>query len=449
MKTFGKFTEAAPGSPPPGMYVPIIFPSLGTIGTRTRDGRLIEDGFEPFDLPRSIQLCPTAEGAHGGARPVGRAEEVVLDARFDVETNTYVEEPGNISGRGWLLADADGKRSAYLVRTQALRGNSMDLSVTQEDVDVEIRETASGALVFEATFRNARMAATTLLTTPAFEDSAAVIPEGWAVEGFDEVEAVTAALAFAEAEIVQELAADATPALFAFNVISERPKIDASAFQDPELTELTPVFVDEKDRVFGHIAGWDTPHLNAGGVTPPRSRSNYAYYASKTVLTTDGFMGTGALVIGTDHAAKNLLWRDAVDHYADARLAWADVAVGEDDLGIWFAGVVRPGTSNEQVHAGRASALSGDWRNVGGSLELVAALSVNAPGFPIPRAASFAHEPGLVLSLTGAGALPPRKLVQANLSALSPEVERNLAYLAGKAATEEARALLDAWPEHE
>jgi hypothetical protein len=33
----------------------------------------------------------------------------------------------------------------------------------------------------------------------------------------------------------------------------------------------------------------------------------------------------------------------------------------------------------------RAASLSGDWRRIDGSLELVAALAVNVPGFPIPR----------------------------------------------------------------
>ena len=42
-------------------------------------------------------------------------------------------------------------------------------------------------------------------------------------------------------------------------MISERPKIDHEPFKDPELRELTPLFVDEKERVFGHIAGWGTP----------------------------------------------------------------------------------------------------------------------------------------------------------------------------------------------
>src|SRR5690606_35995190 len=66
-------------------------------------------------------------------------------------------------------------------------------------------------------------------------------------------------------------------------------------------------------------------------------------------------------------------------------LGGADVHVGEDKFGIWVAGAVRPGVTPEQLRTLRASPLSGDWRYINGSLELVGALAVNLPGFPIPR----------------------------------------------------------------
>lgn len=75
----------------------------------------------------------------------------------------------------------------------------------------------------------------------------------------------------------------------------------------------------------------------------------------------------------------------------------ADVAIGEDEHGIWVAGAVRPGAAPEQVHALRGSPLSGDWRWIDGEYELVAALAVNTPGFPIPREADT-ETPALVAS---------------------------------------------------
>ena len=56
----------------------------------------------------------------------------------------------------------------------------------------------------------------------------------------------------------------------------------------------------------------------------------------------------------------------------------------------------------------RAAPLSGDWRRIGGNLEMVAALHVNTAGFPIPRmlAASLeGREDEEMLSLVAAGSL--------------------------------------------
>jgi len=78
------------------------------------------------------------------------------------------------------------------------------------------------------------------------------------------------------------------------------------------------------------------------------------------------------------------------------------VVAGEDEHGIWIAGGVRDGVTPEQRAELQAAALSGDWRKVGGNLELVAALAVNVPGFPIPRVQVAASSEGQV-SLVAAG----------------------------------------------
>jgi hypothetical protein len=78
-------------------------------------------------------------------------------------------------------------------------------------------------------------------------------------------------------------------------------------------------------------------------------------------------------------------------------MAAADVTAGEDDFGIWVAGALRPGLRAEDVRALMASDVSGDWRRIGGSLELVAVLAVNVPGFPKIR---VKESLGLVASLS-------------------------------------------------
>jgi hypothetical protein len=102
------------------------------------------------------------------------------------------------------------------------------------------------------------------------------------------------------------------------------------------------------------------------------------------------------------HAPLRSKARPAMAHYDNTCTVVADVTCGEDDHGIWVAGWVRPGVTDEQKYALRASGgLSGDWRMVNGHpKELIAALAVNSGGFPIPR---FGIEGGVQVALVAAG----------------------------------------------
>ena len=64
------------------------------------------------------------------------------------------------------------------------------------------------------------------------------------------------------------------------------------------------------------------------------------------------------------------------------------MSVGEDGHGVWLAGALRPHVGEELVRALMCSDVSGDWRPLGGALELIALLSVNVPGFPKARVAA-------------------------------------------------------------
>lgn len=172
-------------------------------------------------------------------------------------------------------------------------------------------------------------------------------------------------------------------------------------FDDPGLTGPSPIVVTEEGRVFGHLATWGTCHIGFKDActTPPQSLSDYAYFQTGAVLTTDGEVAVGQITVDTGHAGLSLSARPAAAHYDDTGTAVADVCAGEDEHGIYIAGAVRSSATPEQVARLRASALSGDWRTIGGNLELVAALAVNVPGFPIPRtslAASGGHQTALV-----------------------------------------------------
>lgn len=155
-------------------------------------------------------------------------------------------------------------------------------------------------------------------------------------------------------------------------------------FTDPHFIDLAPLAVTDEGRVFGHIAGWHACHTGFPGVcvTPPHSSTGYAEFLDGYVVCDDGSkVAVGPVTMDGEHADLGMDRRRAMRHYSDTTLAVADVAVGEDDFGIWCAGYVRPGVPEEKIAVLRASKLSGDWRGD----ELILALAVNKPGFLNPR----------------------------------------------------------------
>ncbi len=176
-------------------------------------------------------------------------------------------------------------------------------------------------------------------------------------------------------------------------------------FDNPVLSGLTPLTIDDNGRVFGHIAAWHTSHIGlAGGVKPPKSKSGYAYYQTGVVKCDDGkLVNVGQITLTGGHAPLNAGVAKAVAHYDDTASAIMDVSAGEDKHGIWVAGSLRPEVSDAQLRSIRASSVSGDWRPISGKLELVAICAVNAPGFPIPRARMASGGP---IALVAAGTEP-------------------------------------------
>lgn len=215
------------------------------------------------------------------------------------------------------------------------------------------------------------------------------------------------------------------------------PLYPAAMFTDPGFTEGDgrmvqaddgtwgcPLTVTDDGHVFGHLAKWGTCHIGFDGVcvTPPTSHAAYSYFTTGCVTTEVGDIPVGQITLGTGHAAARLGARPAVDHYDNTGTAAADIAVGDDAYGIWFSGRVRDSLTPEQIIALRhGGAVSGDWRRIGTSLELVAALAVNVPGFPMPRRA-LAASGGVQTALVAAGVLPPRPVDEVTAAAVAREV---------------------------
>jgi hypothetical protein len=183
-------------------------------------------------------------------------------------------------------------------------------------------------------------------------------------------------------------------------------------FKNPELVGPTPFTVTEDGRVYGHVATWDTCHIGlpigdeeGECTTAPHSLTNYAFFLTGEVLTDLGPVAVGQITMGGGHASDRARLRAAISHYDSTSTAVADVTAGEDEYGIWVAGVLRPNVTDQQVHELRAAAISGDWRQVKpgrDDMELIAALAVNVPGFPIPRPSMLVASGGERLSLVAA-----------------------------------------------
>lgn len=175
-------------------------------------------------------------------------------------------------------------------------------------------------------------------------------------------------------------------------------------FDDPRLEGPTGFTVTDEGRVYGHIALWGTCHTASPQgrhvcTQPPRSPSNYARFHTGVVPTTEGDLACGRVTMNTLHAGQRLSANDSIYHYEHTGAVGAFVRAGQDAHGIWVAGAAHPSADRLAL---KAAPISGDWRTFGGQLDLVAALSVNVPGFPVPRATALVAG-GAVRSLVASG----------------------------------------------
>lgn len=221
---------------------------------------------------------------------------------------------------------------------------------------------------------------------------------------------------------------DALPAAIGepMNVNTAFPvKPPAWWFDNPDLDGPTPIAVTADGRVMGHLALWNTCHAGIGDrcVMAPKSAFDYKFFRNGSVLTADGsLVKVGKLTMGTGHADMKLGYVPAADHYDNTGTAVAVTAAGEDRFGIWVAGSVVPEASEADVQALRRSPLSGDWRRIKGNLELVAALAVNVPGFPIVSMTAS----GDIDSLCAVGVLTEDGTVFNDASVPLPEPDRQV-----------------------
>lgn len=391
-------------------------------GLRTTDHRMFRaDSLTWRELP--LPLSWQQDGnSHSGSAAVGWIDSIER------------QEGGKIYAEGRFdLGSEIGREAARQVAQQLVRWVSIDAEVLESELieigapdladddwlfwDSHNRRTFDLDYDWYEEYTSARIAGACLVTIPAFPQ-AVICPIG---ETLPEVEPMGEAPQVDQSALMACAAASLPPTAW---------------FDDPQLTEPTPVTVLSSGRVYGHLATWGTCHIGFEDacVCAPKSAKSYAYAQTGRLITAEGTaLPVGHLTLGTGHAPLNASHHAAAAHYDDTGTAVADVAFGEDDIGIYFAGALRPGTTDEQVHALRASAISGDWRTIGGTLELVAALCVNVAGFPVVAAGPRA---GLAL-VAGAEKRTQVSLVAAGVARRDPlgPVRAELAVLRAEIAT--------------
>lgn len=162
-------------------------------------------------------------------------------------------------------------------------------------------------------------------------------------------------------------------------------------FDTAEAGQPTPLTFTADGQVYGHLALYETCHSGFQGgafsecVQAPRSPSNYSMFHLGQLETDDGTVAVGKLTYGTGHAPLAAGLQAASAHYDNTGSVGAFVRAQDGRHGIWLAGAVRSDLTPEGLRDMRANPPSGDWRALNHQLELVAALSVVVPGFPVPR----------------------------------------------------------------
>jgi hypothetical protein len=340
------------------MYRTFTDQPVAIVGEPTSDGRVIAN-----DVNLSVRECPlplmwmkttgSGFGGHTEAFTVGVIESADMG-------------DGVIKTSGYMLNTSEADEASSEL-SHGVTAPSVDLAATEwkltDEDGKEISEEdwwdmPMDAKVFQ-TITAAELIGTTLVATPAFGSTKLVLN--------DDRESRNVA-------VVASAAEDFRPRVYR-----------AKFFAKPELSAPTLPTMDDEGRIFGHLACFGECHrsIQSQCVMAPRSRTEYAHFhTSPAVRLDDGSsIAVGRLTVGTGHASDRVSGPAAMAHYDNTGTCFALVRVYEDEHGISFSGVAHPTATTEQIEAGITAPLSGDWRDFGGGLELVAALAVNTPGF--------------------------------------------------------------------
>jgi hypothetical protein len=396
---------------------------LGAENSVTPDGRMIAEGaLESRDFPLPFMaLFETGPGGHEGAKLAGRIDGIEMDGH-------------NFVGSGVVDLGEAGQELIRLRQAGMPLGVSFDLAV--DEMELRRKDDPMGEAIPEEEEMEAFLNGDAIMVFTKGTILGATAAPMQAIDEANEIEILVedgegkpavirahAALEIADIHVPWTFTTGTAPSgvirkitrqgveveyepwqagTIRDSVMYDVPLLASAAFpvhpplawfEDPKLTEPTPITYTEDGRVFGHLAPWEGCHYGYSTcVPPPCSSYNYAYFRTGELKTAEGeLIPVGKIMFCRDggkhvDADPRMSAREAAEHYDDTTKLGAYVSAGEDEWGIWLAGAVKPGLSDEELQHLRANLPSGDWRPVGMSSELIAAFSVPVGGFAVPRA---------------------------------------------------------------
>lgn len=350
---------------------------LAMENVRTDEGplhrRFDAGAFTWRELPLTLRAIREDFGGHGGAFPIGRIDTIERTGDAIVATGVLDDE-----GQG---ADSDQRRDVIrMIENGTMNGVSVDPGALEVEETCVATDDDGWCTDVEMNFVAYQIGAATVVPVPALE--------GTLIE----------LVADAPARTVESTLNPQAAAIVASG--SGRVAPPADWFDDPELEALTRHSVITEDgRIFGHLAGWEDCHISFPDrcQRPWDSPTDFAYFQTCSIVTTDGERRVGPIAANGGHASTQgpgaADWRAAQAVYDDPATCVAYVAMGRDAFGIWYAGAIRPEATEEQVAMIQTHQLSGDWRRIGGEMEVVGACAVNVPGFVRTLALTASGEP--------------------------------------------------------
>lgn len=370
-------------------------------GVSTGDGRYIADGAinwrePPLTLMAMIET--PGMGGHAGAQVAGRMDYFTkADTAMDGEP--LPKGVLAVFSSGVFDVGEYGSEIERMVGENMLTGVSVDLAVNEwafrnpetgeiiqkDDATEEDWEKAFMG-EYEFAILDATIMAATVCPTPAFANAAiqlradARLPmraHFWVAEDGLMMTTFAAPIRRADALSAAAAAPVAPPREF---------------FYAAEADRATPLTITDDGHVYGHIAAWHSCHtgfINGAWsqcVTPPRSNTGYAHFHVGEIPTAEGeLVPIGKLMLGENHAPAAAGRTQARAHYDRTGSVGAYVRAVDGEHGIWVSGVLSDRLTDAQRRDLHANPPSGDWREVDRNLELIAAIAVPVPGFPIPR----------------------------------------------------------------